>query len=114
MRVFFHHIYEYQKGLRRLILHTAPTECREVIEAKLKKNGISYLITDVTSKRINVFFGHQSCIEVIERFSSLNLSHLSIEEDFILGAMLGYDIKVQCERYIKLRDEETAKDKLAV
>ena len=27
------------------------------------------------------------------------LNQLTPEEDFILGAMLGYDIRVQCERY---------------
>lgn len=27
------------------------------------------------------------------------LDQLSPEEDFILGALLGYDIRMQCERY---------------
>ena len=38
MEVFIHHIYEYEKGLRSLILHTTSATNREKIEAKLKKN----------------------------------------------------------------------------
>lgn len=32
------------------------------------------------------------------------LHQLSPEEDFMLGAMLGYDICAQCERYCELKE----------
>jgi hypothetical protein len=35
MDVFLHHIYEYKKGLRRMVLHTAPAKQREMISRKL-------------------------------------------------------------------------------
>ncbi|WP_028910046.1 DUF2023 family protein [Prevotella sp. AGR2160] len=33
------------------------------------------------------------------------LNRLSPEEDFILGAMLGYDICAQCERYCERKEK---------
>lgn len=39
------------------------------------------------------------------------LNDLTPEEDFVLGSMLGYDIRKQCERYMKKR---SARSKEAV
>ena len=101
MRVFSHHLYEYSKGLRRLILHTARAEHQERIIEKLEQKKIAHIITHPAPYKINVFFGDPDCIEVLKAFPHLNLTELSLEQDFILGAMLGYDIKVQCRRYLK-------------
>ena len=57
MNVFGHHLYEYKKGLRRLVLHTTRSEYREQIISKLEKRHIAYIIHDVTADKINVFFG---------------------------------------------------------
>lgn len=35
------------------------------------------------------------------------LNKLSPEEDFMLGAMLGYDITMECERYCELKGRGT-------
>ena len=50
-------------------------------------------------ERINLFFGCDECIEAIRMLVNRPLNKLTPEEDFILGAMLGYDICVQCRRY---------------
>ena len=101
MRVFSHHLYEYSKGLRRLILHTTKAEYRDRIVAKLEQKGIAHILECPAPNKINVFFGDRDCIEVLKSFPHLNLNELSIDQDFILGAMLGYDIRVQCRRYLR-------------
>lgn len=98
--VFYHHIYEFQKGLRNLVLCTEKSEDREKIEARLKKDNISYLIHDITSEKINVYFGNEACIKVVESFNNHRLNELSDEQDFMLGVMLGYDRLQQCYRYL--------------
>ena len=104
-RIFSHHIYELKKGLRHLILFTTTEEHRLAIVQKLETHGISLLIQSVApgSNKINVFFGDQTCIDVLETFDADYLSELSAEEDFMLGVMLGYDRVKQCERYLSVR-----------
>ena len=101
MNVFSHHLYEYKKGLRRLVLYTAKAEYEDLIAEKLKRRDIPYIIQRVSTKKINVFFGAQYCIDVLKTFPHLDLTAFSPEKDFILGAMLGYDMKVHCRRYLR-------------
>ena len=105
MKVFCHHIYEYKKGLRNLILHTMASTDTEAAVRKLEANNISYLIQPVTSTKVNVFFGAEECVEVIRCFCHKRLNELSPEEDFILGSLLGYNQVVQCSRYLKKKKE---------
>ena len=67
-KVLANHIYEYKKGVRRMILFTC-----------------------------NRRFEQQACHRLCRQ--SIDYVELTPEEDFILGAMLGYDICAQCERY---------------
>ncbi|WP_022851678.1 DUF2023 family protein [Limisalsivibrio acetivorans] len=100
MQVFCHHLYEYKKGLRSLILHTAQSVHKKAMVSKLEKNGIDYLIQDIDTKRFNIFFGEPNCVEVVRRFDA-TLDKLTNEQDFILGIMLGYDRILQCRRYLQ-------------
>ena len=101
MKVFLHHIYEYQKGLRNLILHTASVTDKELIVKKLQKRNISFHIIAVNAAKINVFFGAKMCVDTVKSINKSKLSDYTAEEDFILGIMLGYDRKLQCERYLR-------------
>ena len=103
LRVFNHHIYEYQKGLRNLVLTTEKAKYKDFIEKRLQDEEINYVIRPVSDKNINVYFGDKPCIDVIKTFNS-NLKHLTPEQDFMLGIMLGYDKVKQCERYMKVRN----------
>ncbi len=103
LRVFHHHIYEFKKGIRNLILTTEKSKYKETISNKLKKENIDYLIHDVDSNKINVYFGTKECVDVVKTFSS-RLNELSPEQDFMLGIMLGYDRVKQCERYMKIKN----------
>jgi hypothetical protein len=98
--VFNHHLYEYRKGLRNLILFTAQSEMEKYAVRKLEKHGISYLVYKVTESKVNIFFGDRACVDVLRGIGKRSLSSFSPEEDFILGIMLGYDRLQQCERYI--------------
>lgn len=104
LRVFYHHIYEYKKGLRSLVLTTERADNREIIEARLKRENIPYVINDVNKKNINVFFGNKDCIKVVSTFNK-RLEKLTPEQDFMLGIMLGYDKILQCKRYFVMRDK---------
>jgi hypothetical protein len=109
MEVFLHHLYEYKKGLRNLVLHTC---CRDIgydIICKLEHHNIEYLIYPLGKKRINVFFGNADCLEIVRRIGKLSLSRYTAEEDFILGVMLGYDRCQQYERYLRLRQTRNEK-----
>lgn len=112
-RVLNHHLYEYKKGLRRLILHTIPkTEIAETVN-RFKKHDIPYYITSAGQINTNIFFGDKVCVDIIKLINKDNLAEYTPEEDFILGTMLGYCRQQQCERYIKLKDIEARKAKLS-
>ena len=100
MQVFYQLIYEYQKELRDLCLHTCSDEFEEKIKKSLQTQKISYIIYPLENNKINVFFGMPTCIEIIKQFSYKELNRLSVEEDFILGIMLGYGKAQQYERFL--------------
>ncbi len=100
LKVFCHHIYEYKKGLRNLILTTEKVSNKDYITARLEKEQIPYIIHPAGERTINVFFGNEDCIKVVATFDK-HLNKLSNEQDFMLGIMLGYDKILQCQRYLK-------------
>ncbi|MEC9490281.1 MAG: DUF2023 family protein [Halanaerobiales bacterium] len=107
MKVFCHHLYEYEKGLRNLILHTAEIKNQDFMIKKLESKNITYVIYQVSSQKINIIFGDQNCVDVIKEIGKKNLKDYTDEEDFMLGIMLGYDRLKQCERYLKRKVEKT-------
>ena len=103
LKVFYHHIYEYKKGIRNLILTTEKSKYRADIEKRLQRDSIDYVIHDIPNGKINVYFGAKECVEVVKTFNP-KLNELTPEQDFMLGIMLGYDRVKQCERYIKIKN----------
>lgn len=99
MKVLMNHIYEYKKGVRQMVLFTFNKRYEDYATARLKRQNISYILQPVGNDRINLFFGRKQCLEAIRLMVTRPLGQLTPEEDFILGAMLGYDICAQCERY---------------
>ena len=102
LKVFLNHIYEFKKGVRQMVLYTTNKKYEAFAVKRLTDQKISYVIQPVGNGRINLFFGRKECIEAIRLLVRQPLNKLSPEEDFILGAMLGYDICAQCERYMCL------------
>lgn len=99
MRVLMNHIYEYKKGVRRMVLFTCNRRFEQYATRRLCRQSIDFLVQPAGRENINVYFGRPECLNAIRLFVTRPLCELSPEEDFILGAMLGYDICAQCERY---------------
>ena len=97
--VLSNHIYEYQKGVRNLVLYTLRRDYAQQAVSKLKRLGIDYVVQEVGSRNVNIFFGRPQCIRAIRNIVTRPLNCLTPEEDFILGTLLGYDVCMQCERY---------------
>lgn len=100
MQVFHQLVYEYQKELRDLCLHTCSVDFENKIRKSLEKQEISYLICPIENNKINVFFGKSACLQIIKQFPCKELNKLTAEEDFILGIMLGYGRNQQYNRLL--------------
>lgn len=101
-RIAMHHIYEYEKGIRPMVLCTlSPEDCR-LVSAKLKARQIAFFCKATPGgANVNLFFGKQTCIDLVQLFlTDKDLHELDDEQDFIIGALLGYDIAGQCDRYL--------------
>ncbi|MBN2529496.1 MAG: DUF2023 family protein [Deltaproteobacteria bacterium] len=101
-----HHLYEYKRGVRGLILHTTRWSDRAGVEQRLKRAEVAYYLVRVGEDKMNVFFGHQSCVDVVRKIGKERLGQYTPEEDFLLGTMLGYDMVKQCERYLSLKEKQ--------
>lgn len=98
-----HHIYEIRKGVRRLALLTMRKERYLRALARLDSCGVAFLAQECGSDKVNLFLGDPACLAVVESFACPDLSRLSPEQDFMLGALLGYDLGQQCRRYFVQR-----------
>ena len=84
-----------------MVLYTTNRRYEEFAVDRLNKQRIDYCIQPIGCNKINLFFGRREGIEVIQSLASRPLNALTPEEDFILGALLGYDLCGQCQRYCK-------------
>ena len=107
MKVLVNHIYEFKKGVRRMVLFTFNKRYEQFAVTRLQHQNISYIIQPVGNDRMNLFFGKKECLDAIRLMITKPLCQLTPEEDFILGAMLGYDICAQCERYCERKSRQT-------
>ena len=105
MKVLMNHIYELHKGVRQMVLFTGNKRYGEQAVSRLESQGIPYILQPAGQQNINVYFGRRECLEAVRLIVTRPLNQLTPEEDFILGAMLGYDICAQCERYCKRKCE---------
>ena len=96
IRIFLNHIYEFKKGIRNMVLYTMSKEHEDFAVRRLKNQNISYMIQEISTNKINLFFGKPECMEAMRHIITRPLNQLTAEEDFILGTMLGYDLCQQC------------------
>lgn len=101
MKVLSNHIYEYDKGVRPLVLYTCNKRMAGDAVERLERSGIDYIMQTAGRDNVNLFFGSAECLNAIRLIANKQLNKLTPEEDFILGALLGYDIRRQCERFCK-------------
>lgn len=107
LKVFLNHVYEFKKGVRQMVLYTVNRKYEAFAIARLESQHIDYLVQPVDSQKINLFFGKPECIHAIRCMVTRPLNKLTPEEDFILGAMLGYDLCAQCVRYCTRKSRKT-------
>lgn len=105
MKVLMNHIYEYKKGVRRMVLFTFNKKYEDFAIRRLKSQNIKFVIQPVGNDRLNLYFGREECLNAIRMIVTRSLNHLTPEEDFMLGAMLGYDICTQCERFCERKSK---------
>ena len=110
MKVLMNHIYEYKKGVRRMVLFTCNLRYEQYATHRLSRQHIDYVVQPSGKQNINIYFGRRECLNAIRLLVTRPLNELTPEEDFILGAMLGYDICAQCERYCE-RKGKTERNK---
>lgn len=110
-KVLMNHIYEYQKGVRQMILFTCSKEHKTFVTQRLHRQNIDFVMQPAGKNNLNFYFGRKACLDAIRLFVTRPLNELSPEEDFILGAMLGYDICAQCERYCERKGKAACKVK---
>lgn len=104
LKVFLNHIYEFKKGVRQMVLYTTNRKYEDFAVKRLTSQKIKYIIQPIDDTRINVFFGRSECIKAVSMMINRPLNELTPEEDFILGALLGYDICGQCKRYCSRKE----------
>ena len=106
MKVLMNHIYEYEKGVRRMVLYTFNARYTDYAIRRLEHRHIDYILQPAGRDTVNLFFGRKECLQAIKLIVTKPLNELSPEEDFMLGAMLGYDITMECERYCMLKNRK--------
>ena len=110
LKVLMNHIYELHKGVRHMVLFTCNKKYSEQTIQRLESQGIPYLLQPAGQQNLNIYFGRRECLEAIRLIVTRPLNELTPEEDFILGAMLGYDLCAQCERYCKRKQSKCGCD----
>lgn len=100
MALLSHFIYEIRKGVRKLAMVTVPRANLVLVIARLERAGIAHLVLENAGPQVNVLMGAGECVDAVRSFGVVNLSRLTPEQDFVLGALLGYDLEQQCRRYL--------------
>lgn len=97
-----HHLYEYRKGVRHLFMMTMNHRDSLLVQKRLQQEEIDFHLHQVSDDKINIFFGRAPCVATARKLITKPLSHLTPEEDFILGTLLGYDREQQCLRFLAM------------
>lgn len=106
MKVLMNHIYEYKKGVRKMVLFTFNRRYEAYALERLRNQGIDYITRPVDDEHVNLFFGKRECLNAVRLMVTRPLNRLTPEEDFILGTLLGYDLCAQCDRYCDRKRRE--------
>ena len=103
MKVLSTYIYELKKGSKPCALITFEYDKLKDAIQKIKNAGFSCFFQKIEGQmsKVNLFFGEKIPILVLKNIIKTPLNELTVEQDFVLGILLGYDVKKQCIRYLK-------------
>jgi len=96
-----HYLYEFRKGVRQLFLLTLSLDEATAVRERLEREHVAMHVQDVTTTKLNLYFGQSRFVEIARRIAVRPLHQLSPEEDFMLGILLGYEHGQQCQRYLE-------------
>ncbi len=65
MRVLMNHIYEYKKGVRRMILFTCNRRFEQQACHRLGRQSIDYVVQPAGKENVNVYFGRRECLDAM-------------------------------------------------
>ena len=65
LKVFLNHVYEYKKGVRRMVLYTVNRKYEVFATSRLRSQHIDFLVQPASDTSINLFFGRPECIRAI-------------------------------------------------
>lgn len=77
MKVLMNHIYEYKKGVRRMVLFTFNKKYEEFARRRLESQHIHYIIQPVGNDRLNLYFGREECLNAIRMMVTRSLNLLT-------------------------------------
>ena len=77
LKVLMNHIYEYKKGVRRLVLYTFNKKYESFAITRLERQNIDYIIQPVGNDRLNLFFGKKECLDAIRMIITKPLCQLT-------------------------------------
>lgn len=100
MHIFGYYLYEYTRGVRSLFRMTMSAAQAEPIIERLTVEAVEHFVQEVDDDRVDVFFGRAVVVATARRLASKPLGLLSPQEDFMLGTLLGYDLELQCRRFL--------------
>ena len=86
MKVLMNHIYEYKKGVRRMVLFTFNERFESFAITRLQSQNISYIVQPVGNGRLNLFFGKPECLDAIRLMVNKPLSQLMHSANAIVSA----------------------------
>ena len=89
MKMLLHHIYEFRKGVRDLVLCTLCPTCAGLLIERLRSQGIDYLLQPVTEQKVNLYFGKRSCLDAVQTFVDKPLNKLTPRGGFHAGHHVG-------------------------
>ena len=67
-KVLANHIYEYKKGVRRMILFTCNRRFEQQACHRLCRQSIDYVVQPAGKENVNVYFGRRECLDAIRLF----------------------------------------------
>ena len=59
MKVLMNHIYEYKKGVRRMVLFTFNKKYEDFVIRRLESQNIKYVIQPAGNNSLNLYFGRE-------------------------------------------------------
>jgi len=97
------YLYELRKAIRPLFLLTMSVDEVTPVLHRLERDRVASHVQWVGPQKANVFFGACAAVQTVRTLADRPLNTLSAEADFMLGALLGYDLQQQCCRYLQRR-----------